>query len=202
MKPISRLLLPGALLLIFAACESSPTRVDRLDPDTQTDLSGYWNDTDLREVCDVLIASALDEPRVKAVTDQLGRLPVILIGRFRNDSDEHIETTIISKTMETAIFRSGRADFVAGGTVREELRAERQDQQSNASEDTASALGNETGADFLLTGSVKTIVDPSGSIATRTYYVDAELTNIETNKPVWMDQHRIKKEIRRSGAKL
>jgi uncharacterized protein (TIGR02722 family) len=190
------------LVLSLAACSSNP-KVTRVDSDTQIDLSGYWNDTDVRIVCDGLIKACLDSPRVTQTVARLGRLPVILVGSFKNDSDEHIDTAIISGTMEVAIFNSGRADFVAGGGTREELRAERQDQQSNASETSAKALGNETGADFLLTGSVKTIVDRAGNTAVRTYFVNAELSEIETNARMWMDQNsEIKKVIKRPGAKL
>jgi hypothetical protein len=125
------------------------------------------------------------------------------VGSFRNESDEHIDTSIISSSMEVAIFNSGKLDFVAGGSTRDELRAERQEQQGNASEATASALGNETGADFLLTGSVKTIIDRAGGTATRTYFVSAEMTNVETNGRMWMDQNsEIKKVIQTPKAKL
>ncbi|MDR2403261.1 MAG: penicillin-binding protein activator LpoB [Spirochaetaceae bacterium] len=195
--------LPVAMLIfvIFSGCAT--TKVSRVDSDTQIDLSGYWNDTDVRIVCDSLIKACLDSPRVTQAIAQKGRLPVILIGSFRNDSDEHIDTSIISKTMEIVIFNSGKADFVAGGDTRNELRAERQDQQGNASEATAKTLANETGADFLLTGSVKTIVDRAGGTSTRTYFVSAELSNIETNARLWMDQNsEIKKVIRRSSSKL
>jgi hypothetical protein len=145
----------------------------------------------------------LESPRVSQEIARKGRLPVILIGSFRNESDEHIDTSIISKTMEIAIFNSGKADFVAGGDTRQELRAERLDQEGNASEDTAAALGNETGADFLLTGTVKTIVDRAGKTAARTYFVSAELSNIETNSRLWMDQNsEIKKIIKTPGARL
>jgi uncharacterized protein (TIGR02722 family) len=199
-----RMMIIWALIpaVFLAACSSNP-KVTRVDPDTQIDLSGYWNDTDVRIVCDRLINYCLASPRVTQVIAQKGRLPVFLVGSFKNDSDEHIDTSIISTVMETAIFNSGKADFVAGGGVRNELRAERQDQQSNASEASVKALGNETGADFLLTGSVKTIVDRAGNTATRTYFVNAELTNIETNTRLWMDQNNeIKKVIKRPGAKL
>jgi hypothetical protein len=186
----------------LAACSTGP-RVNRVDAGTQTDLSGYWNDTDVRIVCDSLIKGCLDSPRVAQEIARLGRLPVIMIGRFKNDSDEHIDTTIISSVMELAIFNSGKADFVAGGDTRNELRAERQDQQGNASDGTAAALANETGADFLLTGSVKTIVDKAGNTSTRTYFVSAELSNIETTGRLWIDQNNeIKKVIKTPGSKL
>ncbi|MDR1444999.1 MAG: penicillin-binding protein activator LpoB [Treponema sp.] len=187
------------LLFLITACAS----VKRVDSDTVTDLSGYWNDTDVRIVCDSLIKACLDFPRVTAESGRLGRNPVFLVGSFRNESDEHLDTGIIATTMEVAIFNSGKADFVAGGATRDSLREERLDQQSNASEETAKRLANETGADFLLTGSVKTIVDQGGNTRTRTYYVTAELTNLENNTRLWIDQNsEIKKIIKKSRARF
>jgi TolB-like protein len=191
----------AACCILLPACGS--TSVKRVDSGTVTDLSGYWNDTDVRIVCDSLIRACLSSSRVVQENGRLGRAPVFLVGPFRNESDEHIDTGIIADTMEAAIFNSGQADFVAGGATREALRRERLDQQSNAGEETAKRLANETGADFLLTGSVKTIVDQSGNTRTRTYYVTAELTNLESNIRLWMDQNReIKKVIKIPGARL
>jgi PBP1b-binding outer membrane lipoprotein LpoB len=190
------------VLSILGGCASTP-KVSRVDSSTTMDLSGYWNDTDIRIVCDGLIKDCLDSPRVSMALAQMGKLPVFLVGPFRNESDEHIDTSIISDTMERAIFNSGRADFVAGGATREALRAERLDQQGNASEATAKALANETGADFLLTGSVKTVVDRAGNTSTRTYFVRAEITDLESNRRLWLgDNSEIKKVIRQPGSKL
>ena len=105
--------------------------------------------------------------------------------------------------MREAIFNSGKMNFVAGDRVRDEIRTEQQDQQNFASEDTAAALGYETGADFLLTGSVKTIVDRAGNQTIRTYYVTAELNNIETRELVWFKENSdIKKIITRPRNRL
>jgi len=105
--------------------------------------------------------------------------------------------------METAIFNSGKMDFVAGGAIRDALRAERQDQQSNASEATAASLGKEVGADFMLFGSVRTIIDKAGNQTVRTYFVSAELTNVETNTRMWMGQNsEIKKVVVQPRNKL
>ncbi|MDR0688901.1 MAG: penicillin-binding protein activator LpoB [Spirochaetaceae bacterium] len=189
-------------LALLAACSSNP-KVSRVDANTRTDLSGYWNNTDVTIVCDSLISSFLQSPRVTEFVARKGALPVILIGSFRNESDEHIETSIISTIMEQAIFDSGKALPVAGGASRGELRAERTEQQSYASEDTAAALANELGADFLLTGTVRTIVDQAGKTTTRTYYVSAELSDIETTARLWMGQNNeIKKVIVRPGVKF
>jgi len=190
-------------IALLAGCASSPVKVDRVASNTQIDLSGYWNDTDLRIVSESLIKDCLGSERVVQFSQTNGRLPVVIVGVFANGSDEHIDTTILTKKLETAILNSGKADFVASKTERGAVREERTDQQGNASEKTAAALANETGADFIMTGSVKTIVDKAGNVSTRTYFVTAELTSIETNKKIWMgDNSEIKKVIKTSSSKL
>jgi uncharacterized protein (TIGR02722 family) len=191
----------AALVLGLGSCGT--TSVKRVDAGTQVDLSGYWNDTDLRIVCDSLIKDCLNSPRIAQVSARKAGLPVVIVGNFRNDSDEHIDTEIISSRMEAAILNSGRADFVAGGPLRNDLRQERQEQQSWASEETVKALANETGADFYLSGTVKTIVDRAGNTATRTYFVYAELTEIESSRKIWIGENsEIKKVIKHPGARL
>jgi uncharacterized protein (TIGR02722 family) len=192
-----------AVLLVFSSC-ATQAGVARVDSSTQIDLSGYWNDTDVRIVCEALIRDCLSSQRVDQAIRAFGnKTPMVIVGRFRNESSEHIDTSIISSTMETTIFNSGRLDFVAGGATRDALRAERNDQQGNASENTAAALANETGANFMLTGSVKAIVDRAGNQTVRTYFVNAEMTNIENNQRMWMGQNSdIKKVVTRAKNKL
>ncbi|MBN2810381.1 penicillin-binding protein activator LpoB [Treponema zuelzerae] len=190
-----------ASLLVFSGCASQS--VSRVDSSEQIDLSGYWNDTDVKLVCETLINDCLASPRVEQAAAKKGDLPVIIVGSFRNDSDEHIDTSIITKRMETAILNSGKADFVASRSERSEIRDERTEQQSWANEDTAKALANETGADFILTGSVKTIVDKAGKTAVRTYFVYGELTDIESNRKIWIGENSdIKKVIKTASAKF
>ena len=193
-----------ALLFVFAGCSSNP-KVSRVDADTQIDLSGRWNDTDVRMVSGSLINDCLGSARVSQFirdysSQNNGRLPACLVGNFRNESSEHIDTSIISKAMEIAVVNSGKMDFVAGGDTLTEIRSERQDQQGNASEESAAALGNETGAILLLTGTVNSVIDRAGNTTTRSYFVSAELTNIETRTRLWMGQNdEIKKVIRQSN---
>jgi uncharacterized protein (TIGR02722 family) len=191
-----------AVFVLVSACSSGP-QVKRVDADSQEDLSGYWNNKDVKIVCDDLITQCLNSQRVTQAIADKGRIPRVVVGNFKNESDEHIDTKIIASTMEISLDNSGKLQFVAGGDTRQELRAERQDQQGNASEETAAALGNETAADFLLTGSVRTVVDQAGNKSARTYYVRAELTNIETNDRLWTGQNTdISKTIVRSKSKL
>ncbi len=190
------------ILLVFPGCSSAPT-VERVSPDTVTDLSGYWNDTDVRIVAESLITDCVNAPAISNYIRSNNKLPVVIVGTFRNDSDEHIDTSILTKKFETALINSGKVDFVASASERGELRTEREEQQAWASEETAKRLANETGADFMLIGSVKTMIDQADRTMTRTYWVYAELIDIESNRKLWIGENsEIKKVITRSAFRM
>jgi PBP1b-binding outer membrane lipoprotein LpoB len=197
----------GVFLLTLISCSSSP-KVDRISADTQIDLTGRWNDTDVRMVCESLINDLLASPRVDQFIREYsvkrnGKLPAVIVGRFSNESSERINTGIITKNMESAIVNTGKLDFVAGGDTRQEIRHERRDQLVHASEATAAALGYETGAILLLTGSVNSIVERSGNTTVRAYFVNAELSNIETNTRIWMgNNNEIKKVTQQRNVRM
>ena len=192
------------LLLVLAVLLSSCGHsVKRVDAGTQMDLSGYWNDTDLRKASDALIKECLGTPTLTAFNSINGRPPVIIVGNFKNASDEHIDTSILSQRLEASILSSGKAEFVASGDLRDQIRAERLDQQQGYTDDaTMAKLGKEAGADFIMTGSVKTIIDRYDKTATRSYFITAELTNITTNRRLWIGEYNeIKKVIKKPGVK-
>jgi uncharacterized protein (TIGR02722 family) len=177
--------------------------VSRVDAEKVTDYSGYWNDTDVRIVAESLIKESVNSTAVTNFSTANGKPPVVIVGSFKNDSDEHIDTSILTKRLETALINSGKVDFVASSGERGEIRTEREEQQTWASEETAKRLANETGADFMLIGSVKTIVDSNGKQMARTYWVYAQLVNVETNRTLWMGENsEIKKIISRPNARL
>ena len=71
-------------------------------------------------------------------------------------------------------------------------------QQLFASEESAVALGREIGADFILQGAVRTVVDQVSGKAVRTYYVSAELIDIETSRKVWVEEESVRKLIKQA----
>jgi len=202
---MKKLLIVSSLILtVLFLLSSCATTVNRIESGTQGDLSGYWNAVDVRIVCDALVRDCLSSALVNQAIEAIsGRKPTVIVSKFKNESSEHIDTTIISNIMETVIFNSGKLDFVTGGSTRDAVRAERQEQQSFASEQTAAALGKEIGADFIMTGTVRTIIDRADNKTIRTYFVTAELTNIETNARIWLSTNNdITKVITRPRNRL
>jgi hypothetical protein len=196
-----------AVVLGFSACTSGP-RASMADPNARTDRSGRWSDADSRQVSATLIEKCLTSNPLDEYIDQYkdrhnGEKPSIVLHPFTFDANEHIKTDIIATIMEEASINSGKLKFVAGGKQRENVRAEQQDQQSYASEDTAVALGKGTGAALVLTGNIISTVDRAGGIEDRSYLVSAELIDVETEEKVWMGtDNSIKKTIRQSRARF
>ena len=80
--------------------------------------------------------------------------------------------------------------------MREELRAERADQQTNSANSTVKKFGLETGADFMLQGSINSIVDAHKREKITYYQIDLELTNLQTSEKVWIGDKKIKKFVK------
>ena len=198
MKKLFYLLLCGAVGILLFSCTSS---VNRVSSDSILDISGEWNETDVQIVSESLIADCLNSASLMRFgLDHGGRLPVIKVGTFKNQSQEHIDTSIITTKLRNAVINSGRAQFVADSSSINEVRSEKESQQEWASWDSAKSLANETAADFMLQGSIKTIVQKNGKTTVRMYFVYAELVDIETGSIVWTGENEEIKKVVKSNS--
>ncbi len=172
-------------------------KVTRVSETSVTDLSGRWNETDSRVTAEEITAELMEHAWYSTyAAENAGKKPVIIVGMITNKSHEHIPAETFSKDIEKAIINSGRMKLVQAGNMREEIRAERADQQNFASQSTMKKFGLENGADFMLQGTINSIVDQNKKEKTVYYQIDLELTNIQTNDKVWIGDKKIKKYIK------
>ncbi len=187
------------LLLLAAALTACGTSVQRMDVGEVKDLSGAWNDTDSQLVSAEMIRDVLSRQWLSDFTRDQKRRPAVIVGEIRNLSHEHINVNTFIGDMERELINSDRVQFVASSTERQEVREERKDMDTNASEATRKAAGQEKGADFMLKGTINTIIDTSGSTQVRYYQVDLNLISLVDNRIVWVGQKKIKKEVKRGN---
>lgn len=193
MKRLIHLSLVALLLISVSAC--SNRKVQRVSPDQQIDLSGRWNDTDSKQVAEAMISQSLGEAWLENFRQEHGRKPVVIVGLVLNKSHEHISAETFIKDLEKAFINSGRVRLVQAGDKREQLRGERADQQDFASPETMKKWGKELGADFMLQGTINSIVDSYKKEKLIYYQVDLELSNLETNEIIWIGDKKIKKYV-------
>ena len=185
-----------ALTVLFVAAGCSQRTVTRVSPDQQIDLSGRWNDTDSKLVAEEMIRDVLNRPWREDFRRATNERPVVIIGLVTNKSHEHIESETFIKDMEREFINSGMVRVVQNSVFREKLREERADQQEFASPETQKRWGAELGADFMMFGTINSIVDSYNKEKVVLYKVNLELTNMETNEKVWIGDKEIKKFIR------
>ena len=186
-------LIMSLAVVTLAGCSRT---VKRIDPSSQTDLSGRWNDTDSRLTATAMIEQMFGNRWAVVFEQQHGKKPVLIVGLVNNKSHEHINTETFINDLERAIVNNGSIRLVQAGANREELRRERAGQQEFASPETAKRWGMELGADFMLQGTVNSIVDSYKKDQAVYYQIDLMLSNLETNEIVWMGNKEIKKMIR------
>jgi len=196
----SQLLLTLSLVSILALT-GCKTKVKRVGADETIDLSGRWNDTDSQLVSAEMISDIASRSWIEEYTSKNGKKPVVIVGTIRNKSSEHIETETFTKDLERELINNGRVTFLANKVERGELRDERKEQQTWSREETQKRLAAETGADYMLQGSIKTIIDQEGKESVKFYQVDLELIHLETNEKVWIGSKKIKKYVKRRSVK-
>jgi uncharacterized protein (TIGR02722 family) len=181
---------------VVAGCSSGKT-VSRVDTDTTIDLSGRWNDTDSRLVSEEMIGDALGGTWYTDYMQQKGDRPTVIVGTVRNKSSEHIPVSTFVGDIERAFVNSNKVRVVATAEEREEVRDERADQGKFASDETIKQFGQEHGADYMMIGTISSVLDKEEGDEVRFYQVDMTLVDIATNEKTWMGQKKIKKFVGR-----
>jgi len=150
------------------------------------DLTPYLSETDCRAICKDIVGQIIKNPRVEKFEEKNGRAPIVTIGKIKDQTGEFFDTQIIANSLKTAVLNSGVLEFMANSDVRNEMRDEVIGQQDHAAEDQAKELDQEDAADYMITGSVKLMVQNNGKKQERTYIVNIELTDLKTHRTVAM----------------
>lgn len=189
-----------AVVVFSAGCA---TKVTRMETDQIVDLSGRWNDTDARLVAEEMVADCLSGAWVSDFNKANGNDPVVIVGTILNRTHEHINTDVFVQDLERALINSRKVKFVAAKIERDEVREEREDQQlGNTNPDTITVKGMETGASFMLKGTINDVKDEVRGKYAVLYQANLEMINMRTNEKVWIGQKKIKKLVERPRASL
>ncbi|MEO8404463.1 MAG: penicillin-binding protein activator LpoB [Chitinophagaceae bacterium] len=181
-------------VLFISSCSRQVTRID---PAEQVDISGRWNNTDSRLVAEDMTNTILGSHWISDhMSSKSGQRPVVIVGFVTNKSHEHIDAETFVKDVENSFVTTQKVRLVQGGKKREELRAEKADQQTNSSQSSMKKFGLEQGADYILQGSINSIVDSHKRKKVVYYQANLELTNIETNEVVWIGEKKIAKYVK------
>jgi penicillin-binding protein activator len=185
-----------ALLVLITSLTACSRKVTRISENTQIDLSGRWNNTDSRLTAEEMIKVCHEGKWLGTHLEKNpGKKPVVIVGFVQNKSHEHIEAETFILDLEKSFINQGLVKLVQGGEKRNQIRAERADQQENASQSTLKKFGLEMGADYMLQGDINSIMDSYKRKKVVYYQINLQLTDLQTNEVVWIGDKKITKFI-------
>ncbi|ACG73041.1 membrane lipoprotein lipid attachment site [Anaeromyxobacter sp. K] len=193
--PSRTLPLLAAAALVAACGPRAFTRGAYEDPNTIELLSDQFNENDLQLIARKMTGSLLGAPAVQGLP---GR-PVLVVGRVRNKTSEHIDTESLADKVRVELQRSGRFAF-ADAAAREQIAAEYDYQQSGmVAKETAKGPGAQVGADYVLTGQIASIVQEVGADKVVYYKMTMQLTDLRTGLITWTDEKELRKKFRKQS---
>jgi len=178
----------------FAGCSTTIRVVDVAEP---RHLSGEYGYTDLKTVTEKMIRSLVTSPPIANRNDR----PIIIMYDIENRTDEHIDTKAITEKLITGLTKTGKVRFVdkaARKKIEEELRYQR---RGMVAKDTRIKVGQQLGAEYMLTGSITSLTQEEGrgirlkERSLRYYKVSLNLTDINTNIVEWSEEQEFAREI-------
>lgn len=192
-----------ALATGMATSSCTTTKSEYTDPDKAEILDDRWSETDLKKTAQFLVDQVLARPWLGEYKSKNGgKAPVVIVDQIENRTDEVIDTKAMTEYVQDELINSRKVRFVSDVNVRKRLLDELKYQGSGAvSEKTAKKIGNQTGADFMMEGSITSSVHSKdgGGEKTIYYMTTMRLTNIETGEIEWTGKKELKKAFKKSS---
>jgi uncharacterized protein (TIGR02722 family) len=195
----TRLIVTACLAASLSACFHGPrayTRGTYEDPNTIEMLSDRFNENDLQLIAKKMAESLANAPRFAAPpADPQQRLPIVLVGKLKNSTSEHIDMRSLGDKIQTALAQTGKFALV-DQQARQDIAEEYEYQQSGyVNPNEAKGPGQQVSVDFVITGDLASIIQEVGNDKLVYYKMTAKLNNVRTGLIEWTDEKQIRKKF-------
>lgn len=192
---MKKLLLITLLIVSMVAINSCGRRYAKgkyIEPDTIILRSDKFVEADLQQ-----IAEHFAKEIAASNLGSLSEPPKVLISLVTNTTDEHIDMESLTDKIRVNIFKTAKFQFI-NAKLRSEVAKEYEYEDSQyVRPDTAKKVGQQIGADYLLSGTISSIKQPVGRQEIVYYKMTLEMTDLSTNIISWLDDIEIKKKFRK-----
>src|SRR5688572_25657069 len=110
---MKRLMVSGAglALLLAAGCAAPPPRnwgVERVEPETSTEIDYRFNDEDARQIFHSMVTDCLNRPWLRDWTrSHQGAPPIIFLSDVRNQTEDYINTQLFTTQIQEELLNTG-----------------------------------------------------------------------------------------------
>lgn len=165
------------------------------DPNKVILLDDKFNENDMQLISNQLVDSLVKFGKIDAAK----KPPVVMVGRVRNHTSEHIDVKSLTDKIRTAVIKSGKFRF-SDKEARDEIAEEYEYQQGKfVDKKSAKGPGKQTGVEYLITGDIASNVQEVGDDKVVFYKVTMNLINLESNLIEWSDDKEVRKRYRKQS---
>lgn len=187
---------PDSIQASLDSADYNLKKVEQLDAAQIKAPTSNWAEVDYNLVTQKLLTNLLADQRFKEFNSSLGRKPVVTFGDFKSDSQKPVDVDALMRKFEYEIFKSNVIDLLESTQVRNAVRKERAEQSEFERNAALTKWGKEAGADMILFGELKLLTEAHRGKSVDNYIVSLFLTDIVTNKRIWIGQEEVKKSVK------
>ncbi|HZH03065.1 MAG TPA: penicillin-binding protein activator LpoB [Myxococcaceae bacterium] len=194
---LRRTALAALCLAAGAGCSSQRafTRGTYEDPNVIEMLSDQFNENDLQLIAKKMVDSLTNS----GTLTQIPGKPVVVVGKMKNSTSEHIDMRSLADKMQVALGRTGKFAFT-DKAAREEIAEEYEYQGSGyVQPDQAKRPGGQAAADYLMTGDISSIVQEVGRDKIVYYKMTSKLHNLKSGIIEWSDEKELRKKFQKKS---
>ena len=180
-------------LTLHACGPKAFTKGQYSDPEEVILLDDKFNENDMQLMANTMVNSLIEYEQIKNSSDR----PIIMVGKVRNRTSEHVDMKALTDKIRTALIRSGKFQF-SDKDAREELAEEYEYQNSGfVNSETAKSRGNQASVNFIITGDLSSNVQQVGKDKVVYYKLNVNLVDVDKNIITWADEREVRKKYRK-----
>ena len=197
----TRVILAATATAVFIGCATPPSYRDAGEVRT---LSRNFTHSDYEQTANAMIDSLKSNPNFLANLKEFqaanpGQRPKIAITPIENHTRQMtLKLDVINDTIRTGILNTGLFRFVGN----ENKVAQRKFKEENGvlvAPGASSGFSNQTGANYLLSGTLTELDDEGGRTKENVYILSMQLDNLVSGETEWAERKSIRKESKRAG---
>ena len=171
------------------------TRGTYEDPNVIEMLSDHFNENDLQLIAKTMVNSLAESQAF----EQIEGKPVIVIGRMKNSTSEHIDMKSLADKILVDLSKTGKFAFTDKDS-RIDVAEEYEYQGSGyVDPNQAQGPGQQAGAQYMMTGEISSIVQQVGKDKLVYYKMTTKLHNLRTGLIEWTDEKQLRKKFVKKG---
>jgi len=182
-----------SVVAILGGCTSASS-VNYTNPTAVDTLSTNFSSTDLQTITSGMVNSLSTSPLISNAYKQNGGPLIIYVDNIQNNTDQHIDTGMISDAITSQILNTGLfqlVDMKAMAAAKKQL--DFQAYSGMVDQSKAVQLGTMTGAQYMMYGNIANITQQNSSQQSVFYQITLSLMDLKSGLIVWQNTQQIRK---------